>query len=252
MWNDPNTNRVFIGLIGASIATHLIGVAVLPIAQAAHEPAHEPTAVAITFTPPPPPPPPVAEIATQAAPTTAAARTITPTTRRVATKPRPQPAPPNIATALPAPDAPAEADFTMTTMTNAGETSFAATDGARGGGTGELPAAARNPGRGEGRGLVALADLSRAPVAPALDVALERNYPAAARDAGAAGTAVVRVRIAATGRAEAVRILSATADEFGQACRRTLLGSVWQPPLDGDGTAVSTEISYTCRFEVAH
>lgn len=257
MWNDPNTNRVFVGLVGASIAAHLIGVAVLPVASAAHEPPHEPSTVAITFTTPPPPspPPPAPQVATEAPAAATAARTVTPANRRVAPKPRAQPTPANIATAVPATDAPAEADFTMTTMTNAGPSAFATTGAAQGGGTGEQANAQRTTGGGRGgngTNLVALADLSRAPIAPALDAALERNYPSAARDAGTSGTAVVRVRIAGSGRAEVVRILSASADEFGEACRRTLRGSVWQPPLDGHGLAVSTEISYTCRFEVAH
>jgi TonB family protein len=179
-----------------------------------------------------------------------------PAPRRVAAKPAkpatPRAVPSNIQTAAPAEAAPAEADFTMTTMTNANESAFATTGTSHGGGTGEDAVSRPTGGTVKGEQTVALADLSRAPIAPALDAALERNYPAAARDAGVAGTAVVRVRIAASGRAEAVRILSASGDDFGQACRRTLLGSVWQPPLDGHGAAVSTEISYTCRFEVAH
>ena len=45
-------------------------------------------------------------------------------------------------------------------------------------------------------------------------------------------------------------VVSETAAGFGRACRDTLTGSRWTPPLDRDGHAVTTVIHYTCRFEV--
>jgi hypothetical protein len=45
-------------------------------------------------------------------------------------------------------------------------------------------------------------------------------------------------------------VLSEPAAGFGRACRDTLSGSRWTPPLDRDGRPVATIINYTCRFEV--
>lgn len=111
------------------------------------------------------------------------------------------------------------------------------------GGTGNTPATAR---------VVPLGDLSRPPRPPDLNATLEQNYPRQARLDGVEGEAVVRARIRADGAIERIRIVSQTLDGFGGACRRTLEGSQWSPPLDRDGRAVSTEISYTCRFQVRY
>jgi len=46
-------------------------------------------------------------------------------------------------------------------------------------------------------------------------------------------------------------IASESESGFGAACRATVLGSTWTAPLDREGNAVATRISYTCRFEVA-
>jgi len=102
-----------------------------------------------------------------------------------------------------------------------------------------------------GSGTVALADLSRPPSPPALDDALARRYPAAARAAGRTGRAVVRLRIDPDGRARMLRLLSATEPPFGDACRATVDGSRWRPPLDAAGKPVATEVTYTCSFQIA-
>jgi TonB family protein len=98
--------------------------------------------------------------------------------------------------------------------------------------------------------VVAVADLSRLPEAPRLEDALERNYPPQARQSGQTGKAVVRARITAEGSVRDLLVVSETAAGFGRACRDTLTGSHWTPPLDRDGHAVATVIHYTCRFEV--
>jgi TonB family protein len=98
--------------------------------------------------------------------------------------------------------------------------------------------------------VVAVADLSRLPEAPRLEEALERNYPAEARQSGLGGKAVVRTRITPEGSVRDLLVVSESAPGFGRACRDTLAGSRWTPPLDRDGQAVATVVNYTCRFEV--
>jgi hypothetical protein len=48
----------------------------------------------------------------------------------------------------------------------------------------------------------------------------------------------------------AARVMNESFGGFGEACRRTLAGSRWSPPRDASGKPVSTEVSYTCRFEI--
>jgi len=112
------------------------------------------------------------------------------------------------------------------------------------------PAPARGSGGAPGPPTVAAGDLSRPPTPPPLDDALARNYPRQAREAGRSGRAVLRARIQPDGTAVVLRVVSASAAEFGEACRRTLDGTRWAPPIDRAGRPVATEVSYTCSFEV--
>ena len=98
--------------------------------------------------------------------------------------------------------------------------------------------------------LVALASLSRAPSPPELAEVLERHYPEAARRQGLAGQAVLRARIPPDGHPRDLVIVSQSTLGFGDACRATLHDSVWTAPIDRDGRAVATLVTYTCRFEV--
>ncbi|MBZ0236347.1 MAG: energy transducer TonB, partial [Deltaproteobacteria bacterium] len=79
---------------------------------------------------------------------------------------------------------------------------------------------------------------------------LARHYPPAARQHGLAGKAVVKARIGADGKARVLAVVSESGDGFGAACRRTLDGTRWEPPIDQRGRAVDTVLAYTCRFEV--
>lgn len=97
---------------------------------------------------------------------------------------------------------------------------------------------------------VALRDLARRPRAPNLDDALERHFPARARQQGLSGSAVLNAQILPDGRIGAVKRVSESSAGFAEACERTLRTSRWSPPLDRTGTPVATEITYTCRFEV--
>jgi TonB family protein len=99
--------------------------------------------------------------------------------------------------------------------------------------------------------LVAVGDLSARPSPPALGTALERNYPADARQRGQSGTAKVRARIDPDGVVRRVTLVEESASGFGGACSRTLNGSRWAAPKDKAGRSVATEIRYTCRFVVA-
>jgi TonB family protein len=100
-------------------------------------------------------------------------------------------------------------------------------------------------------GLVPLADLSRKPLAPSFDGQLRSNYPHTLRRQGVEGEALVRLTLAADGNVTAVASLSSSHPEFGEACRRTLLGSRWSAPLDQLGRPVATQLTYRCRFQVA-
>jgi TonB family protein len=109
------------------------------------------------------------------------------------------------------------------------------------------------PGAGIARAAprhVPVGSLGRAPHAPGLDAALEREYPVAARRTGVSGRAVLRVEILPDGRIGVVRRTSESFAGFGEACERTVRSARWEPPIDREGHPVATEITYTCRFEI--
>jgi protein TonB len=110
------------------------------------------------------------------------------------------------------------------------------------------PAPAHDPPRPAS--LARLSDLSRRPRAPSLDAALRRNYPAELRRRGIEGQAEVRVVVDRRGQIGEVAVVSESAAGFADACRKTLLGSRWSEPLDRDGRAVNTRLTYRCRFEI--
>jgi protein TonB len=174
-----------------------------------------------------------------------------------AAAPRPASAP-NQAPAPVAAETPA--DFTGTTLTNGSGAGWASATGngeAMRGPVGRPGAKVTSrqvesaaPVKAPGPAVVAVADLSRPPVPPSLDEALERNYPTEARRMGQAGKAVVRARISAQGSAQDLLVVSESTPGFGDACKQTLAGSRWTAPLDRDGNPVATVIQYTCRFVV--
>jgi TonB family protein len=98
--------------------------------------------------------------------------------------------------------------------------------------------------------VVPFESLGSRPKPPALEASLRRNYPAEARRRALGGKATVLARIDRDGVARSVSVLSETFSGFGDACRRTLAGSRWSPPLDDMGRAVSTQVRYTCHFQV--
>ena len=97
---------------------------------------------------------------------------------------------------------------------------------------------------------VPLKELSRQPKPPSLGAALKRNYPKTARQQGLSGEAKVRARIDASGAIVAAKLVLESSSGFGEACRKTLLGSRWSAPLDKRGKPVPTWISYRCRFRI--
>ncbi len=168
------------------------------------------------------------------------------------------PADPAPAPADPAP--PVFADLTGVTLEGAGG-SWAAPSGngasrdgpavsrPRRGGSVRAPAPPSPPARGPR--VVVPSDLSRIPEPPAgLADALEANFPPHARARGQSGRATLRARIHPDGSVGMLALVSATRPEFGEACRRTLRGSRWTPPLDDRGRPVATDVRYVCRFEV--
>lgn len=99
--------------------------------------------------------------------------------------------------------------------------------------------------------LVSVQDLVVKPTPPALNSRLLANYPALAKQQGQAGRAQLLVRIDADGVVRQCTVQSQSSAEFGEACRRTLLGSRWSAPQDRTGKAVVTQVYYTCDFRVS-
>lgn len=254
MWTE-SPSPVFLAVIAASAAAHVAALALLAPASAATAEAPRPPAT-ITFevTPPPPPPPPPAATA-EPEPERVAARAPQPRTQRPATR-RPRAAEPTVTTAPPPPGPAAPADLSGLTLTNEGAT-WSAPSGDGSPLTGPIAAPApraapgpRTAGETTGPRVVAAGDLSRPPRAPDLDAALAANYPPEARRAGLTGKALVRARIQPDGSVGAIRLVSESAPGFGTACKRTLTGSRWDPPLDVRRDRVATDVSYTCTFAV--
>lgn len=258
MWSE-RPSPMFLVVVVASIAAHVALLELLPpAASATPAPPRPTTFVAFEAPPPPPPPapaPPPPEVerpAPQRVATRAPAPRTRPPVRREATPP-----PPAAAAEPPAaPEAPV--DFSGVTLSNEGA-GWASPTGSGEPMTGPIaaaPAAARRgpvraaQGRGAGERVVAVGDLSRPPRAPDLDAALVANYPREARRSGIAGKAVVRARIVADGTVGTIRVVSESASGFGAACKQTLAGSRWQPPLDARDQPVATDVSYTCTFAV--
>jgi TonB family protein len=164
--------------------------------------------------------------------------------------------------AAPPPAAESPADFTGQTLTNdgPGEGWASATgNGEKMNGPVGRPGAKVTKrvvegdpsGTGSGPRTVGLADLSSPPKPPPeLADKLAAAYPPEARARGLAGKAVVKARISPEGRVRDMAIISESAPGFGAACEATLRDSEWSPPMDREGRAVSTFISYTCRFNV--
>ena len=245
-------------LLGTSFGLHAAGFAKLNSmgGPAPTKIASKPAFMEMTSAPKPATPTPELPPATEK-PAPRAVRRVAAMTPRSA----PSAEAPARATAAP-PAAETPADFSGTTLTNDGAGAgwaSATGNGAPMNGPVGRPGARVTGRHVEGTAqavhpalapVVAVADLSRLPEAPRLEDALERNYPAEARQSGQAGKAVVRARITPEGSVRDLLVVSETAAGFGRACRDTLTGSRWTPPLDRDGHAVATVINYTCRFEV--
>jgi len=60
----------------------------------------------------------------------------------------------------------------------------------------------------------------------------------------------VRARIDPSGHVGLANITFESGDGFGKSCQRTLLASVWTPPLDRKGKPVSTWVTYRCKFRI--
>lgn len=242
------------GVVIASLAMHAVAFGGLGHGGEGGERApvkRRPATVEMTVAPPKAPAP--AEAPKPAAPTARLAVARSP--GRV----RPQKAPP---AAEPPAAAEAVADFTGQTLTNDGPGpgwSSATGNGQKMSGPVGRPGARISHrvvegtpgGTGSGPPVVGLGDLSRIPVAPDLADRLAAAYPSDARAKGIEGKAVVRALITPAGQVRELAVVSETAAGFGAACKATLRASEWTPPLDRAGHAVSTVISYTCRFNVA-
>jgi protein TonB len=245
------------GLTAISLSAHLVAFTVLGLVPppsdvlAMHEmeftveePPPEPE------TPPPPPPepePPEPEPPKARAPKAAA--------------PEPEPPPEE---APPPEQAPEEvADFTGTTLTaeGAGWATRTGTGGALTGPVGKIRSKPSNtdqvaskPAGPTGPRVVPLKSLARKPAPPAgLDALLERHYPKRARTQGVEGRASVEIRILPTGKLSIGKVQREwpAGFDFADACLKTLRDAqAFSPGLDRDGSAVATDINFSCEFVV--
>jgi protein TonB len=244
------------GIVMASLGVHMLVLGVLGympspanfLARRAVE--MEIVAPEPVETPPPPPPRAPEPVPPKAvAPKAAAPKPVAPT-----------PEPPKAA-----PPAAAEApvDFTGVTLTadGSGWSSAVGNGDAMRGPVGRIAKVTGHDRAGTGDGqlnapppVVAEASLSRKPVPPPdMDALLEKNFPARARTQGVSGSALLRVRIMADGRATDMQVVRETGDYgFGEACIKTLRMRRWQAPLDRQGHPVATDIRYACEFEVGY
>ena len=244
-----NKRRLLPWTIAASFLLHGVAYASLGAAPAVPEPEHRKTLVRFEVASPPkpqdapPPPPPKPE---------------PPKPKAHAAEPKAEPKPETL------PPPPAAAPPVSEGVTLAGDGSGNAFSMPLGNGGALEPTKARAPAplnpplpvapapvaRPAEPAVVAVSDLSARPSPPALGAALERNYPADARQRGLSGTAKVRARIDPDGVVRRVTLVEESAAGFGTACSRTVNGSRWAPPKDKAGRSVATEIRYTCRFVV--
>jgi protein TonB len=236
-------------LLGVSVAAHVamfggLGRFTHGASTAARR--RPPAEVTMEVAPPKPAPPPPVEAPPPPAPKAAARKVVA-----RAPAPTAVPAPPPTAPEL------EPADFSGVTLTNDGPGPGWAS--AVGDGSAMRGPIGRPGAKGTGRApeerpagppVVALGSLSRPPAPPDLADVLERHYPEAARRQGLAGQAVLKARITPEGRARDLVLISQTMNGFGDACRATLRDSLWTAPLDREGRAVATFVTYTCRFEV--
>ncbi|MEM9860580.1 MAG: TonB family protein [Myxococcota bacterium] len=241
-------------LIVASLAVHGTVVAMTPSATprpSATEPAR---AEWVRLSPPPVEPPPAPEpTPEEASPAPELAQApVRPRRRRRAPEAAPPSAePPTAAAPAEAPTAPL--DFGAVTLSaGSSPTGFAPAGSgsgpARAGRSGGARGAAQ-PAVSPGPSVVPVANLGRPPRPPELRDALRAAYPSEERREGRRGDALVRVRIAPTGRVGAVAVLQSSTPAFGQACRQVLRGSRWDAPLARNGDPVATIVRYRCRFE---
>jgi outer membrane biosynthesis protein TonB len=252
MDEESGGKRVLALLVVISVAAHAAMFATLGRADASARGGRKrrPAQVTMEVSPPRPAPPPPQPADKPPPPPRPVARRLAGRTAAPAEAPPPPPA------AAPPPESPA--DFSGVTLTNDGAGpgwASAVGNGASMHGPIGRPGA-RVTARTvegtppEGPPLVELASLSRPPAPPDLAGELERHYPETARRQGLAGQAVLKARITPEGRARDLILISQSTPGFGDACRATLRESIWSAPLDRDGRAVATLVTYTCRFEV--
>jgi protein TonB len=248
---EESLHARLLGALWLSVALHAVlgsRIEALPAPKPAREP---PSEVRIQVLAPKPPPPPVPA---EPAPDPQPPRVQPPKPRaKLAAEPPPAPPPP-----VPEPE-PAQPppELSGVTMTGAGPAAFTMPSGdgqsrsAPLGAIGNAPPVVREAAPAlRGPRLVPLGELGARPVPPSLAQALSRNYPPEARRRGVAGKASVRARIDADGVPRALRVIEESFAGFGPACRDTLAASRWSAPRDRDGSAVSSEVLYTCRFVI--
>ncbi len=266
---DALTKWHAVGLVG-SVAVHLGAFGWLATVPNTSRPPSGPSVVEFEV-PPAPAPAPVPEPAPEPEPEPEPAAPAIPAAVAAAPDPAPEPAPePEPEPAEPAAAEEAPVELAGLTLTNDGPgAGWSSTTGNGRKMVGpirrppklkpasrersERPVAAvgpRRPAKAATPALVPVTDLSQRPTPPPLGGKLTSHYPPDAKRRGEEGIAVVLARIEADGRIRIASVASESGLGFGEACRQTVIGSVWSPPLDAQGRAVATQIQYTCQFRV--
>lgn len=269
MYDSRKSNQITLVVLTLSFGVHVVawlGLASLPSVSEVLD-VFQVQEVSLVEEPPPPPEEPEAPEAPEAAPPPPEEPPPPPVRRE-----RPDTPPPPDAVDQPPPAAEEQIeDFTGETLTNdTGEAwqsavgNGAAMDNPIGGPTGVVTGRHRegvpegviggSPTAPPGPRLVALADLSSRPEAPAasrLNELVRRFYPTELRNLSIEGTARVRARIGIDGSVSRIRTRSESHAGFGEACIHVLEeAGAWGHPLDRDGNPVATEVSFDCNFSL--
>lgn len=249
-----------------------VGRGALILSAAVHAYAFLKTPAVKTLSPPPsaqavdlyvPPPLPEEVILPEPAPEPEPEPEVTVEPEPEVTPTEPEPAPETEAPLDSEPQA-SEPELTGTTLVAEGEGEFSAERGSGASRTGPVVSGTstptkttrKSPPKGPSKPApksppaLPLSQLSRRPVPPPLGGALKRNYPKTARDLGLSGEAKVRARIEPSGAVVLAKVQLESASGFGDACRKTIVGSTWSAPRDKEGHPVATWVTYSCKFRI--
>ncbi len=249
----------------ASVALHLAGFLVLSAIDGPTDLLPLTNQVEFTVMDPEPEPVPEPVVEPEPEPVKPEPEPVKPVPKAIETAAKAPKEPPPPSAEPPAAAEETIADFTGTTLVGEGEGGWVSAVGSGAQMNGPIgPPGAAVTGNvregvaggvvgGTGTRIVPVADLSRKPrivSQDALNEALQRNYPKLARQQGIEGVTRIKLRIMANGDLRPLATISETYPGFADACRASLRGQRFDPGLDAQGNPTTTELPFTCTFEV--